>query len=809
MTPQVSHQSVTVPDTDLPGTTAPLPPSSGVLHAENVFASSVRPEPALHVAFAVGSPTVTGVLDTSSGRSMIARHLVMDILIRPSSEVIHSIRGRELYPVVCADVTVVLHGVSLELTNCLVLDSDMAVVALVGCDALERHELFRDFTRRSVTGRHADGSQWTLYLTTGDRTSVCAYFARAVPCRAMQDVTVAPGDSVTLSCTVSSQPTCALCGPSPRSYVFTGGVSTAPCLQPVDGVMDMSEPRVLVCNRGFVPATIRKGAPVGQLYTAADSTLDCDVPVDVLTASSDTTNEQSRRPPSADEILGLTRDQRDAVREIFNRYSAVFASDDAHAGVSRSALTAHRIELTDDTPIYIRPRRMSPPIAEEVERQCLELERLGIIERCSSVWNAPIVPIRKRNGSLRLCIDYRRLNRRTVTERFPMTDVADSVYRAHDMRWFSALDIERAAPDQLPIAEELRDFTAFSTQRSHYRFRCLSFGLKNAPAVFQREMQAIFAGFSRQQLVVYLDDLLLMESSFSGHLRLVDAVLSALEAHGITLNAAKCSWFQPEVKFLGHQLSAAGLRKAPEYIEKVRSFPRPRTIQELRQFLGLVNFQRKFVPSCSGIARLLSELNGQSGSTVLTWTQDMVGSFEQLKYEIARDVTLAFPDYSDNAHPLCLWVDASAYGAGACLTQHQNGQDRSIAFASTSFTTAQRGYSATGRELAALRWGVKTFHAFLAGVHFVAYTDHQALVHMHSLRLLNHRVARTVEELAAYDMEIRHVPGRLNAAADTLSRVSVPEGAPPLSEVSPDTVCRPDSSSLKAGGEGIAWLNVS
>ena len=156
---------MTVPDTDLPGTTAPLPPSSGVLHAENVFASSVRPEPALHAAFAVGSQTVTGVLDTGSGRSMIARHLVMDNLIRPSSEVIHSIGGRELYPVGCADVAVVLHGVSLELTNCLVLDSDMAVVALVvGCDALERHELCLDFTRRSVTGRHADGSQWTLYL---------------------------------------------------------------------------------------------------------------------------------------------------------------------------------------------------------------------------------------------------------------------------------------------------------------------------------------------------------------------------------------------------------------------------------------------------------------------------------------------------------------------------------------------------------------------------------------------------------------------------------------------------------------------
>ena len=546
-----SSLTVSAPDTVVTGATVPLLPSPGLLHTEHVFTSSVRPEPALHATFVVGSQNVTGVLDTGSDRSMIARHLVPDNVIQPCSDVIHAIGGRSLYPVGCADITVVLHGVSLQLVNCLVLDSNRAVSDLIiGCDALERHGLCIDVARRAVTGRHADGSQWTLYLPDGHRSSVCAYFAREVPCRATQDVTVAPGDSVTLSCRVSSPPTCDLCDASPRYCVFTGGVASAPCLQPVDGIMDLSEPRVLVCNRGFVPVTVRKGALVGQLDTAADSMLDCDPPLDVLTASSDTAGGQPRHPPSAEEIPGLTREQRDAVQVVFNRHPAVFASENADS--ARTALTAHRIELTDDTPIYIRPRRMSPPIAEEVERQCLELERLGIIERCSSAWNAPIVPIRKQNGSLRLCIDYRRLNRRTVTERFPMTDIADSVYSAHDMRWFSALDIERAYY-QLPIAEESRDFTAFSTQRAHYRFRCLSFGLKNAPAVFQREMQAIFASFSRQQLVVYLDDLLLMESSFSGHLQLVDAVLSALEVHGITLNAEKCHWFQPEVKFLGHQ----------------------------------------------------------------------------------------------------------------------------------------------------------------------------------------------------------------------------------------------------------------
>lgn len=195
---------------------------------------------------------------------MISRHLVADDVIQPCSEVVHAVGGRELTPVGCADVTAVLHGVPLKLANCLVLDSATAVTDLiVGCDVLERHGLCLDLTRRSVTGQHADGSQWTLYLPVESRDSSCVYFARAVPCRAARDVTVAPGDSVLLPCVVGYRPTCDLCGASPRSYVFTGNVTSASCLQPVDGIMDPSEPRVLVCNRGIVPVTARKGASVG------------------------------------------------------------------------------------------------------------------------------------------------------------------------------------------------------------------------------------------------------------------------------------------------------------------------------------------------------------------------------------------------------------------------------------------------------------------------------------------------------------------------------------------------------------------
>ena len=286
-------------------------------------------------------------------------------------------------------------------------------------------------------------------------------------------------------------------------------------------------------------------------------------------------------------------------------------------------------------------------------------------------------------------------------------------------------------------------------------------------------MQTILHGFSREQLVVYLDDILLKETTFEKHLQLVDDVLTALESQGIKLNGRKCTWFQPEVKFLGHVINSSGLRKSPEYVDQIKQLDKPRTVHQLRQFLGIVNYQRKFVQDCSTTAKPLSELTGLPSKTVLTWTDEMVKSFEQLKSDMQADVTLAFPDYRPDASPLCLWVDASAIGAGACLNQEQDGQPRFIAFASMTFTSAQRNYSVTGRELAALRWGVKTFHSFLCAVHFKIYTDHQALSYLHNMRLVNHGLARTVEELADYNYEIIYVPGRSNFAADLLSRMQV------------------------------------
>ena len=254
-----------------------------------------------------------------------------------------------------------------------------------------------------------------------------------------------------------------------------------------------------------------------------------------------------------------------------------------------SSLPSFKIVLKDETPICQRTRHFSKPIEDEIERQCEELEKMQIIEESESPWNTPLVPIRKPDGTLRICLDYRKLNEVTIKNKFPMRLISDLVYNMHGMKVFTKLDLVRGYY-QMPLDEESRPFTAFSTTKKHYQFRALSFGLANAPAAFQHAMNVTLKDFPPENVVDFIDDILIMGKSFEESLPIVDKVLETLEKVGIKVKLSKCHWFKDEVEFLGHKVSGLGIRKAEKYIEKVRNFPKPTTVRELKSFLGLVEF---------------------------------------------------------------------------------------------------------------------------------------------------------------------------------------------------------------------------
>ena len=265
-----------------------------------------------------------------------------------------------------------------------------------------------------------------------------------------------------------------------------------------------------------------------------------------------------------------------------------------------------------------------------------------------------------------------------------------------------------------------------------------------------------------------------MSRNFDEHLEVTGNLLKRLEEFGVKVKTTKCEWFQEEVEFLGHKVSASGLKKSDKYIEKVLHFPRPRTVRELRAFLGLVEFQRKFMKGCSFISQPLTRWTGKRGRTMLTWSDEMVSAFEELKNKAAEDVELAYPDYSDGAEPIELYTDASGYCMGGCLTQVQqlNGDciRRVIGYVSKCFNSAERNYSTLERELAAIRYCVKAFKSFLYGMKFVIRTDHQPLVYLNRMKSIDSRIARTIEDLSDFDYEIQYTPGNRNEIADLMSR---------------------------------------
>mgnify|MGYP000628023706 CR=1 FL=1 len=605
----------------------------------------------------------------------------------------------------------------------------------------------------------------------------CKVLLEDLNCISEQSVCVKPGNSVLVSLSLAVDlfgKNYELCH-NEYPLLIEGNGSYS--ISSVPGFCDPRHIQLLITSRKGTPVHITKGQVIGRASSVgglADHELSREVAVAVTESNSCQDNKLRKIDVEKFVKFEEAMDQQKTteILSMLQRVGDVFSTGDCDVG--RLDVVEHRIELTDESPIYQKPRRFNSRISEQIEAQCRELELLDIIESSDSSWSSPVVPVIKKDGSLRLCIDYRKLNEVTRADRHPLPNLTDAVYSLHGVKYFTSLDLVRGYY-QLPLEEKSKEITAFSTPHGHWQFKRLPFGLKNAPAAFQRAMQQVLGAFPRQQVIVYIDDVLIMSETFAEHLQLVERVLQTLSSHGIKIKPDKCSWFQSSVEYLGHIVGSDGIKKSPRFVEKVREMPQPTTVGELREFLGLLNFQRKFVPHFSVIQKPLSEKTSGRRGKKLNWTLEMQKAFDALKEAVCKDVLLSFPDYSKEATPLQLYVDASGTGTGACLSQVQDGEPRIIAYASSCFSKAERSYSTIERELAGMRWAVKTFRPFLIGVEFNLYTDHQPLVYLQNMKIIDSRLARTFEDLADFNFRIIYTPGCENVAADKLSRLYPPQ----------------------------------
>ncbi|KAA0039055.1 reverse transcriptase [Cucumis melo var. makuwa] len=419
------------------------------------------------------------------------------------------------------------------------------------------------------------------------------------------------------------------------------------------------------------------------------------------------------------------------------------------------------IELEAGTvPISRAPYRMAPAELKKLKVQLQELLDKGFIRPSVSPWGAPVLFVKKKDGSMRLCIDYRELNKVTVKNRYPLPRIDDLFDQLQGATVFSKIDL-RSGYHQLRIKDGDVPKTAFRSRYGHYEFIVMSFGLTNAPAVFMDLMNRVFREFLDTFVIVFIDDILIYSKMEAEHEEHLSMVLQTLRDNKLYAKFSKCEFWLKQVSFLGHVVSKAGVSVDPAKIEAVTSWPRPSTISEVRSFLGLASYYRRFVKNFSHIATPLTQLTRKGAPFV--WSKACEDNFQNLKQRLVTAPVLTVPDGSGS---FVIYSDASKKGLGCVLMQ----QGKVVAYASRQLKSHEQNYLTHDLELAAVVFALKIWRHYLYGEKIQIFTDHKSLKYFFTQKELNMRQRRWLELVKDYDCEILYHPGKANVVADAHSR---------------------------------------
>ncbi|KRX51502.1 Retrovirus-related Pol polyprotein from transposon, partial [Trichinella sp. T9] len=452
-----------------------------------------------------------------------------------------------------------------------------------------------------------------------------------------------------------------------------------------------------------------------------------------------------------------------ALRSILRKCGRAISRGEADLG--RTSLVKHRIETGGAQPVKLPPRRLPQAQREVVDRLIREMLHAGVIETASGPWSSPVVLVRKKDGSPRFCVDYRRLNAITRVDAQPLPRIDDTLDALAGSQWFSTLDLA-SGYWQVEVAEPDREKTAFSTPMGLFQFRVMSFGLCNAPATFQRLMENALRGLTFKGCLVYLDDIIVYGRTEEEHLERLEGVLSRLQSVGLKIKPEKCQLMRQSVRYLGHIVTQHGVSTDPEKTAAVQEWPTPRCVREVRQFLGLASYYRRFVRNFAGVANPLHALTRKGEKW--RWGPKEEEAFARLKDALVSPPILCHPDFD---RTFLVDVDASEDAIGAVLSQQgEQGPPGVVAYASRSLSRAERSYCATRKEMLALVWATHHFRPYLYGRKFTARTDHNSLKWLRNFREPEGQVARWLEKLAEFDFEVVHRPGKKHQNADALSR---------------------------------------
>ena len=460
----------------------------------------------------------------------------------------------------------------------------------------------------------------------------------------------------------------------------------------------------------------------------------------------------------------LDQETMTKLKNILISNESAFSDNDYDLGTFTEV--SHHIETGDARPIKLGLRRTPIHFIDEEDQLLKKMLDVGVIEPSSSSWAAAPVLIRKKDGKVRWCIDYRCLNNVSKKDTYPLPLMDECIDTLEGNIWFSKLDAN-SAYWQIPIADDgSKEKTAFRTRQGLFHFNKLPFGLCNAPSTYSRAMNLVLHGMQWTKVLAFLDDICVLGSSTDDHLNNLNEVLSRFQQYGLKLKAEKCELFKEEIQFLGRKVSRAGVSLTDQSIKTIAGWIEPKNVKELQRFLGFANYHRGFIENFSEIAEPLNRLLRKKVS--FKWGTDQQMSFELLKAKLSSPPVLSIPTKEGM---FILDTDASDHSIGAELLQVQNGVERVIAYGSFSLQPCQRRYCTTRKELLAIVRFTHHFKHYLLGREFIVRTDHSSLIWLTNFKQPQGQLARWIEELSRFSMKIEHRPGKYHSNADALSRL--------------------------------------
>ena len=720
---------------------------------EEIMVQSLRSSSAVRVQLYLNGMGIEATVDTAADVTIVAEHLWEKLETPPATinKVVMYTAGKEqtLQASRVGPVTIKMgrHS-SLETIYSAPIQDDM----LLGLDYLKKYKATVDLDQEKLL---VHGEQFPFVSEQSDTPRISKVWV-------LHPTRIAPNTAVTVQCRVEGVT---------KGDIMVESMGDELTVMPTVLISGGKPPVVCLINLSDSELSVPSTSPIGEAQEV--DILDGSI---LLGSSAGDKDGNMESGPGKDlpehlqemfhkSSMNLSEEQKNRFRELLAKHSSVFASSDLDLG--EFSAVEHTIETGAAMPIKQKMRRTPIHFVGEERKHLEQMLRAGVIQPSSSEWAAPPVLERKKDGNVRWCIDYRKLNKVTKKDVFPLPLIEDCMDALQGNVWFSKLDAN-SAYWQIPLESSAREKTAFVTKDGLFEFVRMPFGLCNSPATYSRAMGKILDGLTWKTVLAFLDDICVLGKSVEDHFQNLDVVLQRFSDFGLKLKPRKCEFFRTQVSFLGRVVSQKGVELSPDSVEAIQGWSTPTSVKGLMSFLGLVNYHRQFIQGFSDIAAPLYAIVGAKKEFV--WGPEQERAFAALKAALLTPPVLSIPTADD---PFILDTDASDGAVAAELIQVQDGVEKVIAYGSFALTAEQRRYCTTRKELLAIIRFTRQFRTYLLGRPFRVRTDHASLVWLLNFKHPEGQLARWLEELGQYDMTILHRPGRLHQNADALSRMPV------------------------------------